>query len=168
MTKEHDTYSLMEDKRFVYNLMICGKNNRNRPIEEFVLVSPAPVDTAAKLSSILVNLATKVSDLLSIRLFKTIKILMFKEFVLFQEKERSKDLLEAGKQCEAMATELLALAAGADSAGRILTALDRRNIEFLDVLIENEQKEVIAHTVVQRYLQVRGWRKETKRSYYLY
>ncbi|KAL0267531.1 UNVERIFIED_CONTAM: hypothetical protein PYX00_009777 [Menopon gallinae] len=128
MTKEHDTYSLMEDKRFVYNLMICGKNHNNRPIQEFVLVSPAPVDTAAKLSSILVNLATK-------------------------EKERSKDLLEAGKLCEAMATELLALAAGADSAGRILTALDRRNIEFLDVLIENEQKEVIAHTVVQRYLQ---------------
>lgn len=53
-----------------------------------------------------------------------------------------------------MATELLALAAGADSAGKILTATDRRNMEFLDVLIENEQKEVIAHTVVQRYLQV--------------
>jgi hypothetical protein len=53
-----------------------------------------------------------------------------------------------------MATELLALAAGADSAGRILTATDRRNVEFLDILIENEQKEVIAHTVVQRYLQV--------------
>lgn len=53
-----------------------------------------------------------------------------------------------------MATELLALAAGQDSAGRILTASDRRNTEFLDVLIENEQKEVIAHTVVQRYLQV--------------
>jgi hypothetical protein len=52
-----------------------------------------------------------------------------------------------------MATELLALAAGADSAGRILTATDRRNVEFLDILIENEQKEVIAHTVVQRYLQ---------------
>ncbi|PBC29986.1 Ankyrin-1 [Apis cerana cerana] len=42
---------------------------------------------------------------------------------------------------------------GADSAGRILTSMDRRNVEFLDVLIENEQKEVIAHTVVQRYLQ---------------
>lgn len=54
-----------------------------------------------------------------------------------------------------MATELLALAAGADSAGRILTATDRKNTEFLDVLIENEQKEVIAHTVVQRYLQVK-------------
>ncbi|KAJ1519694.1 hypothetical protein ONE63_004957 [Megalurothrips usitatus] len=128
MTKDHDTYSLMEDRRFVYNLMVCGKNHNNRPIEEFVLVSPAPVDTAAKLSAIFVNLSTK-------------------------EKERAKDLIAAGKLCEAMATELLALAAGADSAGRILTATDRRGTEFLDVLIENEQKEVIAHTVVQRYLQ---------------
>jgi len=73
--------------------------------------------------------------------------------VVAQEKERAKDLIAAGKQCEAMATELLALAAGADSAGKILNATDRRNVEFLDVLIENEQKEVIAHTVVQRYLQ---------------
>jgi hypothetical protein len=55
-----------------------------------------------------------------------------------------------------MSAELLALAAGADSAGRILTATDRQNVEFLDVLIENEQKEVVAHTVVQRYLQVRA------------
>ncbi|XP_011706142.1 PREDICTED: uncharacterized protein LOC105461342, partial [Wasmannia auropunctata] len=94
----------------------------------FVLVSPAPVDTAAKLSNIYMKLSEK-------------------------EKERAKDLIAAGKQCEAMATELLALAAGADSAGRILTSMDRRNVEFLDVLIENEQKEVIAHTVVQRYLQ---------------
>ncbi|XP_017781810.1 PREDICTED: serine/threonine-protein phosphatase 6 regulatory ankyrin repeat subunit A isoform X2 [Nicrophorus vespilloides] len=128
MTKEHETYSLMEDRRFVYNLMVCSKNHNNRPIEEFILVSPAPVDTAAKLSNILITLSTK-------------------------EKERAKDLIAAGKHCEYMATELLALAAGADSAGRILTATDNRNVEFLDVLIENEQKEVIAHTVVQRYLQ---------------
>ncbi|XP_050310455.1 serine/threonine-protein phosphatase 6 regulatory ankyrin repeat subunit A isoform X3 [Anthonomus grandis grandis] len=128
MTKEHDTYALMEDRRFVYNLMVCSKNHNNRPMEEFILVSPAPVDTAAKLSNILIVLSNK-------------------------EKERAKDLIAAGKFCEAMATELLALAAGADSAGKILTATDRRNVEFLDVLIENEQKEVIAHTVVQRYLQ---------------
>ncbi|XP_014603772.1 PREDICTED: serine/threonine-protein phosphatase 6 regulatory ankyrin repeat subunit A [Polistes canadensis] len=128
MEKEHDTYALMEDRRFVYNMMVCSKSNNNKPIEEFVLVSPAPVDTAAKLSNIYMKLSEK-------------------------EKERAKDLIAAGKQCEAMATELLALAAGADSAGRILTSMDRRNVEFLDVLIENEQKEVIAHTVVQRYLQ---------------
>ncbi|XP_045495167.1 serine/threonine-protein phosphatase 6 regulatory ankyrin repeat subunit B [Colias croceus] len=134
--KEHDTQSLMDDKKFIYNLMVCSKNHNNIPIEEFVLVSPAPVDTAAKLSNLYVNLSTK-------------------------EKERAKDLIAAGKQCEAMATELLALAAGADSAGHILTATDNRNIEFLDVLIENEQKEVIAHTVVQRYLQ-ELWRGSLK------
>ncbi|KAK9890747.1 hypothetical protein WA026_012095 [Henosepilachna vigintioctopunctata] len=128
MTKEHDTYNLMEDRKFVYNLMICSKNHENKPIEEFILVSPAPVDTAAKLSNILTVLSNK-------------------------EKERAKDLIAAGKFCEYMATELLALAAGADSAGKILTSTDRRNMEFLDILIENEQKEVIAHTVVQRYLQ---------------
>ncbi|KAH8263555.1 hypothetical protein KR044_010530 [Drosophila immigrans] len=128
MNKEHDTYGLMEDKRFVYNLMVVSKNHNNKPIQEFVLVSPAPVDTAAKLSNIYITLSTK-------------------------EKERAKDLVAAGKQCEAMATELLALAAGSDSAGKILQATDKRNVEFLDVLIENEQKEVIAHTVVQRYLQ---------------
>lgn len=115
-------------QQFVYNMMVCSKSNNNKSIEEFVLVSPAPVDTAAKLSNIYIKLSDK-------------------------EKERAKDLIAAGKQCEAMATELLALAAGADSAGRILTSMDRRNVEFLDVLIENEQKEVIAHTVVQRYLQ---------------
>lgn len=61
MHKEHDTYSLMEDKRFVFNLMVVSKGHNNRPIEEFILVSPAPVDTAAKLSNIYINLSTKVT-----------------------------------------------------------------------------------------------------------
>lgn len=60
MNKEHDTYGLMEDKRFVYNLMVVSKNHNNKPIQEFVLVSPAPVDTAAKLSNIYITLSTKV------------------------------------------------------------------------------------------------------------
>jgi len=60
MNKEHDTYGLMEDKRFVYNLMVVSKNHNNKPIQEFVLVSPAPVDTAAKLSNIYIVLSTKV------------------------------------------------------------------------------------------------------------
>lgn len=60
MHKEHDTYALMEDKRFVYNLMVVSKNNNHKPIEEFILVSPAPVDAAAKLSNIYMILSTKV------------------------------------------------------------------------------------------------------------
>lgn len=62
MHKEHDTYALMEDKRFVYNLMVVSKNHNNKPIEEFILVSPAPVDAAAKLSNIYMILSTKVSS----------------------------------------------------------------------------------------------------------
>jgi hypothetical protein len=51
-----------------------------------------------------------------------------------------------------MAADLLALSSATESAGKILESVDRKGVEFLDVLIENEQKEVIAHTVVQRYL----------------
>ena len=72
----------------------------------------------------------------------------------FQEKERSKDLLEAAKHCESMATELLALASSMEGAARLLTAQDRRQMPLLDILVEQEQKEVISHPAVQRYLQV--------------
>lgn len=58
--------------QFVYNMMVCSKSHNNKPIEEFVLVSPAPVDTAAKLSNIYMKLSEK-------------------------EKERAKDLIAAGK-----------------------------------------------------------------------
>jgi hypothetical protein len=51
-----------------------------------------------------------------------------------------------------MAAELLALASGPESAGKLLRSVDRRSVQFLDILIENEQKEVIAHSAVQRYL----------------
>lgn len=89
MHKEHDTYSLMDDKRFVYNLMIVSKNHNNKPIEEFVLVSPAPVDTAAKLSNIYIILSTKVNRLsfcllLSISLF----------FFFLRKKKEQKILLQ--------------------------------------------------------------------------
>lgn len=52
-------------------MMVCSKSHNNKPIEEFVLVSPAPVDTAAKLSNIYMKLSEK-------------------------EKERAKDLIAAG------------------------------------------------------------------------
>ena len=73
-----------------------------------------------------------------------------------KEKERSKDLAEAAKHCESMATELLSLACSVEGAARLLTATDRRQMPLLDVLVEQEQKEVIAHPSVQRYLQVRN------------
>ena len=57
--------------QFVYNLMVCNKSHNNKSIEEFILASPAPVDTAAKLSCFYIKLSDK-------------------------EKERAKDLIAAG------------------------------------------------------------------------
>ena len=61
LTKEHDSYSLMEDRKFVSSLMLSGKSHNNLPLREFVLESPAPVDVAAKLSHILATMAVRVS-----------------------------------------------------------------------------------------------------------
>lgn len=61
-----------------------------------------------------------------------------------------------------MATELLALASSLEGAARLLTAHDRRQMPLLDVLVEQEQKEVISHPAVQRYLQVSSIMKMMK------
>ena len=42
--------------------MACGKGNANKPIEDFITHSPAPVDMAAKMSAIYTELSFKVSD----------------------------------------------------------------------------------------------------------
>lgn len=101
--------------------------NDNKSVQEFILVSPAPVDTAVKLSRAFRILSTK-------------------------EKERARDLLNAGDFCENMATELNAIAASINGPAMLLKSVDNRGMPLLDVLIECEQKEVVAHPVVQRYL----------------
>ena len=107
--------------------MAMGKTNDNRSIQEYILVSPAPVDTAVKMSRAFRILATK-------------------------EKERAKDILNASVFCEEMATELNAIAANMHGPALLLKAVDNRGMPFLDVLIECEQKEVVSHPSVQRYL----------------
>ena len=46
--------------QFIFNLMACGKGNNNKPIEDFITHSPAPVDMAAKMSAIYTELSFKV------------------------------------------------------------------------------------------------------------
>ena len=113
--------------QFVFDLMSCGKLNNNKCIEEFILLSAAPVETAAKMSHYFRTLAEK-------------------------EKERSRDLYSAGDYCGTMATDLVNIAASQNSAALLLTAVDHNGKSFLDVLIENEQKQVISQPAVQRYL----------------
>ena len=107
--------------------MVVGKNNSHSSIQEFVLTSPAPVETAVKLS----------------KHFR---------FLAIKEKERSRDLLHAAEFCESMGTELNAIASGINNAGSLLKSVDNRGMPFLDVLIECETKEVVSHPSVQKYL----------------
>ncbi|CAJ0592923.1 unnamed protein product [Cylicocyclus nassatus] len=127
LKQKHDTHQLMEDRRFVFDLMVCGKGTDNEPLQEFILQSPAPIDTAVKLSSLYRDMSEK-------------------------EKERAKDLLNVAVFSENMAVELLGISASEYNAAILLKARDTRGRPLLDVLIENEQKEVVSYASVQRYL----------------
>ncbi|MFT7811579.1 serine/threonine-protein phosphatase 6 regulatory ankyrin repeat subunit B-like isoform X1 [Arapaima gigas] len=125
--KGSNTLRLVEDKKFIFDLMVCGKLTSNAVIQEFVLHSAAPLDTAIKLSRAL--------DLAALR-----------------EKERSLDLLDAARHSETIANGLLTVASESIDADAILCALDHRGATVLDCLIAGRQKAVVAHPAVQKYL----------------
>lgn len=127
LKQRHDTHQLMEDRKFIFDLMVCGKGNDNQPLQEFILQSPAPIDTAVKLSSLYREMSEK-------------------------EKERAKDLSNVAVFAENLAVELLGISAAKYNAALLLKAKDHRGRPLLDVLIENEQKEVVSYASVQRYL----------------
>lgn len=107
--------------------MVCGWSNSQKSIEEFVNLSPAPCYTAAKMSQNFLEVSAK-------------------------EKERAKDLIAASEFCQQMATDLMAIAASANSPKLLLKSVDAKGMPFLDVLIECEQKEVVSHPTIQKYL----------------
>nr|XP_055076899.1 transient receptor potential cation channel, subfamily N, member 1 isoform X1 [Misgurnus anguillicaudatus] len=129
LRREKNILRLLDDKKFVFNLMVCGRMNDNLALEEFVLHSSAPLDTAIRLSRALTLAALR-------------------------EKERSVDLHAAAQHCEMMASDLLTLAAstGGQGAGPIIRAVDHRGASVLDCLIEARQKGVVSHPAVQKYL----------------
>ena len=106
--------------------MVCSNLNESESVIDFILQCPAPIYAASKLSKHYRNESTR-------------------------EKERGRDLLAAGNVCENIASELLSLAC-ADSAEKLLTAVDDRDVPFLDYLIECEQKTCVSHPLVQVYL----------------
>ncbi|XP_066532025.1 transient receptor potential cation channel, subfamily N, member 1 [Hoplias malabaricus] len=125
----NNTLRLLDDRKFVFDLMVCGRLNVNVALEELVLYSTAPLTTAVRLSRAL--------GLASLR-----------------EKERSAHLQAAARHCEAMAADLLILASSGEgqSAGLVLRATDHRGVSVLDCLIEGRQKGVVAQPAVQKYL----------------
>ncbi|XP_012688345.1 transient receptor potential cation channel, subfamily N, member 1 [Clupea harengus] len=129
LCRDNNMLHLLEDRRFVFDLMVCGRLNGNLALEELVLHSTAPLDTAVRLSRAL-GLAA------------------------LREKERSVDLQAAARHCEALASDLLTVASavGGRGAGSILRAVDHRGASVLDCLIECRQKGVVSHPAVQKYL----------------
>lgn len=114
----------MEDQKFIFHLMVNGKKS----IREFVLTSPVPVEVAAKLS-------------------KTY------ELMALDEKERAKELTAMSDYCEEMATDLTGVAATiCHGAEALLNAVDAHHVSFLDILVDCDQKEVIAQPIVQQYV----------------
>lgn len=94
--------------------MVCGKNNDNEPLQEFILRSPAPIDTAVNLS----NLYREIGE---------------------KRKERKKELINAAMFAENIAVELLGITVSKYNAAFLLKAKDYRGRPLLDALIENEQ-----------------------------
>lgn len=52
----------MDDKKFIFDLMVCGKTTNNEPLQDFILQSPAPIDTAVKLSSLYREMSEKEKE----------------------------------------------------------------------------------------------------------
>lgn len=129
LRRDNNMLHLLEDRRFVFDLMVCGRLNGNLALNELILHSSAPLDTAVRLSRAL-GLAA------------------------LREKERSADLQAAARHCESLASDLLTVASavGGRGAGPILRAVDHRGASVLDCLIECRQKGVVAHPAVQKYL----------------
>ncbi|KAK7084116.1 hypothetical protein SK128_005220 [Halocaridina rubra] len=59
VNKKHDSYKLLEDKKFILDLSSLSKKHDHKPLEEFILLSPAPVDIATKLAHSLLILSDK-------------------------------------------------------------------------------------------------------------
>lgn len=130
LKKEHDSFELMQDKMFLIDLMACSKQHANRPIQEFILINTdqfAPIDIAVKLAKCYETLVEK-------------------------DKDRARDLVVARDLCDQVATDLLTIVASMNNSTALLKSYDRSQVEFLDVLIELDRKDVVSQHSVQRYL----------------
>ncbi|OAF69319.1 Ankyrin repeat domain-containing protein 44 [Intoshia linei] len=87
-----DTEHLIQDNEMAFNLMLMGKINNQRSIEEFVMSSQVPIEIA-------IHLSTKYRAL------------------AIKEKERSNDIIVAADYCENLAVELNSIATAHNSKG---------------------------------------------------
>ena len=112
--------------QFLLNLMLCSKLNDNGSMIDFILNSPAPIYTACKLARLYRLESTK-------------------------EKDKSSELIEIGSYCEQVGLDLLHLSTTFDTED-VLNAVDDARQPLIDILIDAELKNCVAHANVQGYL----------------
>lgn len=108
------------------DLIECGKLNQNESLRKLILVSAAPVDTAAKLSANYRALSQK-------------------------EKEIARELISASDFCEEISADLVSIVASFKNIESLLKSVDVNGAHFVDVLVDCNQKKVISHFAVQQY-----------------
>ena len=106
--------------------MLCSKLNENRSIQDFILNSPAPIYTACKLA----------------RLYRQESA---------REKDKAQDFLNMGDYCEELGHDLLHLST-TFNRDEVLNAVDEARQPLLDIMIDGELKDCVAHQNVQSYL----------------
>ena len=62
ITRPHDVFELMEDRSFVFDLMMCSKGAQNKPLQDFVISSPSPVEIALKLARFYTDLSSREKE----------------------------------------------------------------------------------------------------------
>ncbi len=104
----------------------CGRTNNKATIRKFILSNPAPVDIAAKLAL---------------------------NFILLSEteKEIEHELCQSSKFCEEISLDLISMVAASKKIKQLFQSVDNRNTQFVDVLIDCNQKTIISQYFVQEY-----------------
>ncbi|OQV12786.1 Ankyrin-1 [Hypsibius exemplaris] len=50
LTRPHDSFGLLQDEKFLYDLVVCSKQLHQKTLQDFIERSPSPVEFAVKLS----------------------------------------------------------------------------------------------------------------------
>ena len=109
------------------DLIECGKVDQKKTIRKFILLSSAPADVAAKLS-------------------------LNYQLLAEQEKEFKRELLDASKFCEKITSDLVSVIAGSKNIELLLKSIDNQGVQFVDILVNCNQRNVVSHYAVQQYL----------------
>ncbi|XP_063725447.1 uncharacterized protein LOC134853386 [Symsagittifera roscoffensis] len=129
LKREHNSHTLVKDSRFIFDMIQCSDSAEDpyKVVRYFILWSPAPLEIALKLSASYAEQSV-------------------------QRKDRAKEFFLASSFCQTMGVDLTSVTTSIVDTEDVANSLDLHGSSLLDIMIECEQKEVVAHASVQKYL----------------